>query len=82
MNLTKLFEFRRRIPESRNVLQLNKSIDMAGCIMDEFTATAKAAGFDLRADADGIEVALVDFLTDRDSRAESSAALRASEAGW
>lgn len=82
MKLTKLFEFRRRIPESRNVLQLNKSIDKASIAMDELTATAKAAGFDLRPDADGIEVALVEFFTDRDSREESSAAIRASGASW
>ncbi|WP_286150614.1 hypothetical protein [Mycobacterium sp. D16R24] len=82
MNLTKLFGLRRRVPESRNVLQLNKTIDRADSVMDAFTATAKAAGFDLGRDADGIELALVDFFTDRDSRDESSAAIRASEAGW
>ncbi|SIG07107.1 Uncharacterised protein [Mycobacteroides abscessus subsp. abscessus] len=82
MNLTKLFGFRRRISDSRNVLQLNKTIDRAGSVMDEFTATAEAAGFDLGPDADGIELALMDFFTDPESRAESSAAIRASEAGW
>ncbi|RIS72058.1 hypothetical protein D2E70_03725 [Mycobacteroides abscessus] len=81
MNLTKLFEFRRRVFESRNVLQLNKTIDRAGSVMDAFTATAKAAGFDLGPDADRIELALVDFFTDRDTRGESGAALRALEAG-
>lgn len=82
MNLTKLFGLRRRISDSRNVLQLNKNIDKAGSVMDALTATADAAGFDLGPDADGIELALVDFFTDRDSREESSAAIRASEAGW
>lgn len=82
MNLTKLFGFRRRIPESRNVLQLNKTIDRAGSVMDEFTATAEAAGFVLGPDADGIELALVDFFTDRDTRDESSAVIRATGAGW
>ncbi|CPU22493.1 Uncharacterised protein [Mycobacteroides abscessus] len=82
MNLTKLFEFRRRVFESRNVLRLNKSIDRASSVMDAFTATAKSAGFDLGPDADGIELALVDFFTDRDTRGESGAALRALEAGW
>ncbi|PVA60834.1 hypothetical protein [Mycobacteroides abscessus] len=82
MNLTKLFEFRRRVFESRNVLQLNKAIDRAGAVMDAFTATASGAGFDLGPDADAIELALVDFFTDRDTRGESGAALRALEAGW
>lgn len=82
MNLTKLFGLRRRISDSRNVLQLNKNIDKAGSVMDALTATADAAGFDLGPDADGIEVALIGFFTDRDSRDESSADLRASEAGW
>ncbi|MEC4838141.1 hypothetical protein R2360_00115 [Mycobacteroides chelonae] len=82
MNLTKLFGYRRRVPDSRNVLQLNRAIDRAGSVMDEFTATADAARFDLGPDADGIEMALVKFFTDRDSRVESSAALRALEAGW
>lgn len=77
MNLTKLFGYRRRVPESRNVLQLNKTIDRAGFIMDEFTATADAAGFDLGSDADAVELALVDFFTDRDSREESSAVIKA-----
>ncbi|MBE5514409.1 hypothetical protein [Mycobacteroides abscessus] len=77
MNLTKLFGYRRRVPESRNVLQLNKTIDKTSAVMDEFTATAKAAGFDLGSDADGIELALVDFFTDRDSRDESSAVIKA-----
>ncbi len=76
MNLTKLFGFRRRVPESRNVLQLNKTIDKAGSVMDAFTATTWAAGFDLGPDADGIELALVDFFTDRDSREQHSAALK------
>lgn len=65
-----------------NVLQLNKVVDKTSAVMDEFDETAKAAGFDLGPDADGIELALVDFFTDRDSREESSAAIRASEAGW
>jgi hypothetical protein len=82
VNLTKLFGYRRRVPDSRNVLQLNRAIDRAGSVMDEFTATADAARFDLGPDADGIEMALVKFFTDRDSRVESSAALRALEAGW
>lgn len=77
MNLTKLFGFRSRIPESRNVLQLNKTIDRAASVMDEFTATAWAAGFDVGPDADGIELALVDFFTDRDSRDGHSDALKA-----
>lgn len=76
MNLTKLFGYRRRVPESRNVLQLNKTIDKTSAVMDEFTATAKAAGFDLGSDADGIELALVDFFTDRDSRDKASAVLK------
>ncbi|SKN01258.1 Uncharacterised protein [Mycobacteroides abscessus subsp. massiliense] len=82
MNLTKLFGFRARVPESRNVLQLNKTIDKVGAVMDAFTATASGAGFDLGPDADAIELALVDFFTDRDTRGESGAALRALEAGW
>ncbi|SKO29561.1 hypothetical protein [Mycobacteroides abscessus] len=77
MKLMQLFEFRRRIPDSRNVLQLNKSIDKAGSVMDMFAETADAAGFDLGADADGVELALVDFFTDRDAREQASAALRA-----
>lgn len=77
MNLTKLFGYRRRVPESRNVLQLNKAIDRAGSVMDEFTATAEAAGFDLGLDADGIELALMDFFTDRDNRDEHSDVLKA-----
>lgn len=77
MNLTKLFGLRRRVPESRNVLQLNKTIDRVGSVMDEFTATAEAAGFDLGSDADGIEVALIEFFTDRERRDEHSAALKA-----
>ncbi|SIN10727.1 Uncharacterised protein [Mycobacteroides abscessus subsp. abscessus] len=77
MNLTKLFGYRRRVPESRNVLQLNKTIDKTSAVMDEFTATAKAAGFDLGSDADGIELALVDFFTDRDSRHERSDVIKA-----
>lgn len=77
MKLTQLLEFRRRVPESRNVLQLNKTIDKAGSVMDVFTATAWAAGFDLGPDADGIELALVDFFTDRDAREQASAALKA-----
>lgn len=76
MNLTKLFGLRRRVPASRNVLQLNKAIDKTGSVMDEFTATAEAAGFDLGPDADGIELALMDFFTDRDNRDEHSAALK------
>lgn len=43
--------------------------------MDAFTATAKAAGFDLGPDADDIELALVDFFTDRDTRGLASAVL-------
>lgn len=82
MNLTKLFGYRARVPESRNVLQLNKTIDKAASVMDEFTATAWAAGFDVGPDADGIELALVDFFTDRERRDEHSAAIRALEAGW
>ncbi|SLE90458.1 Uncharacterised protein [Mycobacteroides abscessus subsp. abscessus] len=77
MNLTTLFGFRRRVPESRNVLQLNKAIDRAGAVMDEFTATADAAGFDLGSDADGIELALIRFFSDRDNRDEHSDTLRA-----
>ncbi|MBF9351376.1 hypothetical protein HA138_16570 [Mycobacteroides chelonae] len=77
MNLTKLFGFRRRISDSRNVLQLNKTIDRAGSVMDEFTATAEAAGFDLGPDADGIELALMDFFTDRDNRDGHSDVLKA-----
>lgn len=77
MNLTKLFGYRRRVPESRNVLQLNKTIDRAGSVMDEFTATAEAAGFDLGPDADGIELALMDFFTDRENRDEHSDVLKA-----
>lgn len=77
MNLTKLFGFRRRVPGSRNVLQLNKAIDRAGSVMDEFTATAEAAGFDLGPDADGIELALMDFFTDRENRDEHSDVLKA-----
>lgn len=76
MNLTKLFGYRARVPDSRNVLQLNKTIDRAGSVMDEFTATAEAAGFDLAHDADSIELALMDFFTDRDNRDERSAALK------
>ena len=76
MNLTKLFGFRGRVPQSRNVLQLNKTIDRVGSVMDEFTATASAAGFDLRADADRIELALMDFFTDRDNRDEHSTVLK------
>lgn len=77
MNLTKLFGFRRCVPESRNVLQLNKTIDRAGSVMDAFTETAKASGFDLGPDADGIELALVDFFTDRERRDDASAVLKA-----
>lgn len=77
MNLTKLFGFRRRVPESRNVLQLNKTIDRACSVMDAFTETAKASGFDLGPDADGIELALVDFFTDRERRDDASAVLKA-----
>lgn len=77
MNLTKLFGFRARVPESRNVLQLNKTIDRAGAAMDAFTATAEAAGFDLGSDADGIELALVDFFTDREHREQHSAVIKA-----
>ncbi|MFA4050660.1 hypothetical protein [Mycobacteroides chelonae] len=77
MNLTKLFGFRGRVPDSRNVLQLNKTIDRAGSVMDEFTATAEAAGFDLAHDADRIELALMDFFTDRDGRDEHSDVLKA-----
>ncbi|AMU27662.1 hypothetical protein [Mycobacteroides abscessus] len=77
MNLTKLFGFRRRVPETRNVLQLNKTIDRAGSVMDEFTATADAAGFDLGPDADGIELALMDFFTDRERRDEHSDVIKA-----
>ncbi|MBV0920638.1 hypothetical protein KC238_25615 [Mycobacteroides chelonae] len=77
MNLTKLFGYRARVPESRNVLQLNKTIDKAGSVMDEFTATAEAAGFDLGPDADGIEMALVDFFTDRERRHEHSDVIKA-----
>lgn len=76
VNPTKLFGFRRRVPESRNVLQLNKTIDKAGSVMDAFTATAEAAGFDLGRDADDIELALVDFFTDRENREQHSAALK------
>ncbi|WP_078321171.1 hypothetical protein [Mycobacteroides chelonae] len=75
MNLTKLFGFRGRAPQSRNVLQLNKTIDRAGSVMDAFTATAEAAGFDLGPDADGIALALVDFFTDRERRDEHSAVI-------
>lgn len=77
MNLTKLFGLRRRISDSRNVLQLNKNIDKAGSVMDALTATADAAGFDLGPDADGIELALMDFFTDRDGRDEHSDVLKA-----
>lgn len=65
-----------------NVLQLNNVIDKVGDAMDALIETAEDAGVDLGPDADGIELALVDFFTDRDSREESSAAIRASEAGW
>ncbi|KRQ29824.1 hypothetical protein AOT83_26310 [Mycobacteroides sp. H001] len=64
------------------MLQLNKAIDRAGSAMDALTETAEAAGFDLGPDADGIELALVDFFTDRDTRDESSAVIRATGAGW
>ncbi|MFV8181819.1 hypothetical protein BKG82_02290 [Mycobacteroides chelonae] len=77
MNLTKLFGIRRRISDSRNVLQLNKAIDRAGSVMDEFAATAEAAGFDLGLDADGIELALMDFFTDRENRDEHSDVIKA-----
>lgn len=76
MNLTKLFGFRRRVFESRNVLELNKTIDKTSAVMDAFTATAEAARFDLGSDADGIELALMDFFTDRERRDEHSAALK------
>ncbi|SIE45459.1 Uncharacterised protein [Mycobacteroides abscessus subsp. abscessus] len=68
--------FRRRVPESRNVLQLNKAIDKTSAAMDALSETAKSAGFDLGPDADAIELALVDFFTDRDSREQHSAALK------
>ncbi|SKN74930.1 Uncharacterised protein [Mycobacteroides abscessus subsp. massiliense] len=59
------------------MLQLNKTIDRAGSVMDEFTATADAAGFDLGPDADGIELALMDFFTDRERRDEHSDVIKA-----
>lgn len=67
---------------TRNVLHLNNIVDKTAGAMDALTETAEAAGLDLGPDADGIELALVDFFTDPESRAESSAAIRASEAGW
>lgn len=76
MKLMQLFEFRRRIPDSRNVLQLNKSIDKAGSVMDVFAETAEVAGFDLGPDADSIELALLDFFTDRDAREQASTVLK------
>ncbi|OHU31737.1 hypothetical protein BKG74_02375 [Mycobacteroides chelonae] len=68
--------------ETPNVLRLNKVIDKTGAAMDALTETAEAAGFDLGPDADDIELALIKFFADRGSRDESSAAIRASEAGW
>lgn len=65
-----------------NVLQLNKVIDKVTAAMDALKETAATAGIDLRPDSDGLERALSDFFTDRDNRDESSAAIRASEAGW
>lgn len=60
-----------------NVLQLNKVIDQVTAAMDALKETASAAGIDLRPDSDGLERALSDFFTDRDSRDESSAAIKA-----
>ncbi|SHY52815.1 Uncharacterised protein [Mycobacteroides abscessus subsp. abscessus] len=64
------------------VSQLITALDKADAVMDELAATAEADGFDLGPDTDGIEVALIKFFTDPESRDESSAALRASEASW
>lgn len=69
--------FRRRVPESRNVLQLNKAIDKTSAAMDALSETAKSAGFDLGPDADAIELALMDFFTDRDNRDGHSDVLKA-----
>ncbi|ORA64135.1 hypothetical protein [Mycobacteroides franklinii] len=65
-----------------NVLQLNKVVDKTSAVMDELAATAEADGFDLGPDTDGIEVALIKFFTDPESRDESSAVIRATGAGW
>lgn len=76
MNLTKIFGFRRRVPGSRNVLQLNKVIDKAGRAMVALNDTAAQFGIDLGPDAERIELALMDFFTDREGRDEHSAVLR------
>ncbi|WP_078345151.1 hypothetical protein [Mycobacteroides chelonae] len=60
-----------------NVLDLNNVIDKVSAAMDAITETAEAAGIDLRPDSDGLERALSEFFTDRDTRDEASAALKA-----
>ncbi len=60
-----------------NVLHLNNVINKVTAAMDALKETAEAAGIDLRPDSDGLESALSDFFTDRDSRDGASAALMA-----
>ncbi|MFV8236355.1 hypothetical protein D2E98_25790 [Mycobacteroides abscessus] len=60
-----------------NVLHLNNVIDKVSAAMDAITEAAEAAGIDLRPDSDGLERALSEFFTDRDTRDEASASLKA-----
>lgn len=70
------------IDTTPNVLDLNKVIDKVSAAIGALAETAEAAGVDLSDDMPHLERALDQFFNDRDTRAESSAAIRASEAGW
>lgn len=60
---------------SRNVLQLNRSIEKASTVMDAFTETAAAQGIDVADDLRRLERALAEFFTDRERRDAASAEL-------
>ncbi|MDM2382286.1 Uncharacterised protein [Mycobacteroides abscessus subsp. abscessus] len=64
--------------ETPNVLQLNKVIDKTSAVMDALSETAEDTGVYVSdVDLGHLERALSEFFTDRDSRDESSAVIKA-----
>lgn len=71
------------IDATPNILQLNSVLDKTCAVMDAIKETAEGRRIDLSDDLPHLERELDRFFANRDKeRAEASAAIRASEAGW